>query len=144
MSRVIGDEGAELARRRDLLGASTDNMACLLGYSRKQSYTKWERGGSGEVPQHVWDEIERLERWRDATINAILAQTKKWRDEYGQPQAVDLPRWRRPDSYAANVTDAQLVPFGVYTRTIGLAVDALLDAGFDVNLTWSENAPHEN
>ena len=127
---------AELKTRREATGASVRDMMRLLGLSSESNYQRYEAGRQ-PVPAFAQAEVERLEQWLDVSVETVLDGARDLVRQYGQPQTVDLLRWRKSADYDRDEPErAASIPFGVHARSIARAREALLDEDFEVRLVY--------
>lgn len=129
---------AELKTRREATGASVRDMMRLLRFSSESNYQRYEAGRL-PVPAFAQAEVERLEAWLEASVESVLAGVHNLKSEHGAPISVDLLRWRKSADYERDEPErAELIPFGVHSRSIARAREALLDEGYEVRLLYVE------
>jgi|GEM_PF-5383747 len=138
---VTNPDAALLRTRREMTGASLYDMADLLD-TRHQNYSRFEReakgGGNtviGPVPDYVWEQVDKLTEWIDRRVAEILATAR------ATTGTITLHRWRTVDNYRADCPDAAVVPYPVFHRAVGLALDELLAEGRDVTMFYLDPPP---
>lgn len=128
---------AELKTLREALGLPVTWVAEHTNVQRR-TVEYWESGRIS-VPQHVATLLIDLDKRFDDAAEQALSVSEAARKEHGQPESIDLKRYRTDEALWAARPDMLGLPVTAHAALLDRCRRVLLAAGFSVTLQYADH-----
>jgi transcriptional regulator with XRE-family HTH domain len=127
---------AELKTLREALGLPVAWVAVKSGVQRR-TVEYWEAGRM-RVPEDVAALLTTLDRQFDRAADEALAVAHEQRDKHGQPETVELKRYRTDEALWTARPDMAGLPVTAHAALLNRARRLLGAAGFAVSIQYHD------